>query len=256
MPAPREGAQVSEKIHKVLARAGVGSRRVMEELIAQGRVAVNGAPALLGQRVFPGDRIELDGRHVSIHASADIPQVLLYHKPAGEIVSARDPEGRPTVFDHLPRLQGGRWIAVGRLDFNTSGLLLITDSGELANRLMHPRHEIEREYAVRVNGDPAPAQLEELTRGVQLDDGPARFDHIAFQGGEGSNRWYHVTLREGRNREVRRLFEAIGMTVSRLIRVRFGPIVLPPRLPRGRWQEMSEQQVEQLMAAASETQPG
>jgi 23S rRNA pseudouridine2605 synthase len=252
----REGTLASEKIHKVLARAGVGSRRDMEGLIAQGRVSVNGAPALVGQRVSPGDRIAVDGKFVSLQSTADIPQVLLYHKPAGEIVSAHDPEGRPTIFDRLPRLQGRRWIAVGRLDFNTSGLLLVTDSGELANRLMHPRHEIEREYAVRVNGEPVAAQLESLTEGVELEDGPARFDRIVFQGGEGTNRWYHVTLREGRNREVRRLFEAIGMTVSRLIRVRFGTVVLPPRLPRGRWQELSEQQVEELLASSAAVKAG
>jgi len=223
----------------------------MEEVIAAGRVTVNGVKATIGQRVIPSDRVLLDGNPVRVHANSVAPTVLLYHKPAGEMVTMNDPEGRPTVFDRLPRLRGRRWLAVGRLDFNTGGVLLMTDSGDLANRLMHPRFGLEREYAVRVMGEVAPAQLESLRRGVVLEDGLARFNAIRFEGGDGANRWYRVTLAEGRNREVRRLFEAVGLMVSRLTRIRFGPIVLPPRLPRGRWIELEPGEVRSLMAAAS-----
>ncbi len=224
----------------------------MEALIAAGRITVNGRPATLGERVGPDDRVARDGHAIRLSFGASQPRVLLYHKPAGELVTARDPEGRPTVFDRLPRIRGGHWIAVGRLDFNTGGLLLFTDSGELANRLMHPRHEVEREYAVRVRGELSEAQLERLARGIQLDDGPARFDAIEPRGGRGSNRWYEVVLREGRNREVRRMFEALGVTVSRLMRVRFGPLALPPRLKRGQWQELDAADVRALVAALEE----
>lgn len=218
----------------------------MESLIEQGRVEVNGAPATLGQRVSSRDRIAVDKRPVRFQAIAEAPQVILYHKPVGELVTAKDPEGRPTVFDRLPRLKAGRWIAIGRLDFNTSGLLLLTDSGELANQLMHPRHQIEREYAVRIVGELSRDQERALKDGIELDDGPARFDSVHFKGGEGSNRWYEVTLREGRNREVRRMFESLGVTVSRLIRIRFGSLRLPPRLPLGRWMPLDEKAVADL----------
>lgn len=224
----------SEKLQKVLARAGLGSRRDMEQLVAAGRVLVNGQSAGIGQRVSPTDRIEVDGRPVRLAADEEV-RLLLYHKPAGEMVTQHDPEGRPTVFDRLPPLKGARWISIGRLDFNTSGLLLFTDSGELANRLMHPRAGLEREYAVRVMGELGAEQMRELQRGVQLEDGPARFRKITFNGGEGSNHWYSVVLEEGRNREVRRMFEHFGLVVSRLIRVRFGPFSLPSGLVRGRW---------------------
>jgi 23S rRNA pseudouridine2605 synthase len=236
----------------VLARSGQGSRREMEALIAAGRITINGRPATLGERVGPDDRVARDGRAIRLSFGASQPRVLLYHKPAGELVTARDPDGRPTVFDRLPRIRGGHWIAIGRLDFNTGGLLLFTDSGELANRLMHPRHQVEREYAVRVRGGLSEAQLERLARGVQLDDGPARFEAIEPRGGQGSNRWYEVVLREGRNREVRRMFEALGVTVSRLMRVRFGPFTLPPRLKRGQWQELDAGDVRALVAALEE----
>jgi 23S rRNA pseudouridine2605 synthase len=224
----------------------------MEALIGAGRITVNGRPATLGQRVGPEDRVARDGHPIRLSFESAAPRVLLYHKPAGEIVSARDPRGRPTVFDHLPRIRGGQWVAIGRLDFNTGGLLLFTDSGELANRLMHPRHEVEREYAVRVRGELSDAQLERLASGVRLEDGVARFDAIEPRGGRGSNRWYEVVLREGRNREVRRMFEALGVTVSRLMRVRFGPFALPPRLKRGQWLELEGGELRTLLAALEE----
>jgi 23S rRNA pseudouridine2605 synthase len=220
----------------------------MEAAIASGRITVNGARATLGQRVTPADRVLLDGHAVRLRSSERAPRVLIYHKPAGELVTRDDPTGRPTVFRNLPLLRGGQWIAVGRLDFNTGGLLLFTDSGELANRLMHPSSEIEREYAVRVRGELSREQLGKLTRGVALDDGPARFDRISPGGGTGSNRWYQVVLREGRNREVRRIFESLGVTVSRLIRVRFGPFMLPSYLRRGRWKNLDPEEVAGLLA--------
>ena len=227
--APVSTSGVSEKLHKVLADAGLGSRRDMEELITQGRVSVNGEPAYVGQRVKPEDLVRVNGKPVRrpVKREEQVPQVLLYHKPAGEIVSKDDPEGRPTVFDHLPRARNGRWIAVGRLDFNTEGLLLFTTDGELANRLMHPKYEIEREYAVRIQGELSKEDKEKLLTKVMLDDGPAKFTSLEEIGGKGFNRWYKVQLSEGRNREVRRMFEAVGMPVSRLIRTRYGSINLP-----------------------------
>ncbi len=219
----------------------------MEAAIAAGRVTVNGRPATTGQRVGPADRVVLDGRQPVLRFGDREPRVLLYHKPAGELVTARDPEGRPTVFQKLPRVKEGHWIAIGRLDFNTGGLLLFTDSGELANHLMHPRHAIEREYAVRIRGELSRGQIEKLRQGVPLEDGPARFDSVEPGGGAGSNRWYQVVLREGRNREVRRLFEALGVTVSRLLRVRFGPFRLPPTLRRGQWREIEGSELASLV---------
>jgi 23S rRNA pseudouridine2605 synthase len=245
----RRPAGGDEKLQKVLARAGFGSRREMEAWIAAGRVTVNGAPAHLGQRVSAGDRVRVDDRPVEARGQAEPARVLLYHKPAGEIVSAADPEGRPSVFDRLPRLKRGRWIAAGRLDFSSSGLLVLTTSGELAARLMHPRFGLEREYAVRVDGLLEPEALRTLIRGVLLEDGPARFDTIADEGGRGRNHWYRVVLREGRNREVRRMFEAVGHRVSRLIRVRFGPLALPPSLKRGWFRELRAAEVDALAAA-------
>lgn len=221
----------------------------MERWIADGQVHVNSRLAHLGQRVTPEDRVKVRGRLVRLRFEDDAPRVLLYHKPAGEIVSMDDPQGRPTVFDNLPRLRGGRWIAVGRLDFNTGGLLILTTSGELAARLMHPRYEIEREYAVRIAGELTQEQVERLHNGIELDDGVARFDQVTDEGGRGLNHWYRVILREGRNREVRRIFEALDLTVSRLIRVRFGPIELSPRLKRGMSRELSPVEVRQLLTA-------
>ncbi len=223
----------------------------MEAWIVAGRVTVNGARAHLGQRVSAADRVRVDERPVAAGTPSAPARVLLYHKPAGEIVSAADPEGRPTVFDRLPRVKGGRWIAVGRLDFTSSGLLVLTTSGELAARLMHPRAELAREYAVRVDGTLAPEALRALAAGVLLEDGPAQFETIADGGGEGRNHWYRVVLREGRNREVRRMIEAVNYRVSRLIRVRFGPLVLPPGLRRGAFRELAPREVEALVAAVS-----
>lgn len=239
----------SEKLHKVLADAGVGSRRDMEELILAGRVSVNGLPAHTGQRVMPTDQVRINGKPLQLRlkAAGRPPRVLLYYKPVGEIVSQDDPEGRPTVFSRLPKVSGGRWVAVGRLDFNTEGLLLFTTSGELANRLMHPRYEVEREYAVRVLGELSDAQMQALREGVTLDDGPARFNQIEPAGGSGSNHWYRVTIAEGRNREVRRMFEQAGLEVSRLIRVRYGAVALPRSLQRGRYSELSPEWVQAWM---------
>ena len=233
-----------ERLQKVLAQAGIGSRREMEEWIAAGRITVNNVTAQLGQSVVPSDRIRIGGRLVNVRfTSTRTPRVVLYHKPEGEIVSRDDPEGRPSVFAALPRIRGGRWIAVGRLDFNTSGLLLFTTSGVLANQLMHPSSELVREYAVRVLGDLPPETQQRLLDGVDLEDGPASFASIEEAGGEGANRWYRVTLFEGRNREVRRMFEAVGCMVSRLIRIRYGPFTLPPQLKRGHVRELDESEV-------------
>ncbi|MBR0564852.1 pseudouridine synthase [Azoarcus sp. L1K30] len=232
-----------ERLQKVLAQAGVASRREIEELVVAGRISVNGLPASLGQKIGPGDRVKLNGKLIPLRFVQRTPRVLIYHKPEGEIVSRDDPEGRPTVFERLPVLRKGRWLAVGRLDFNTSGLLLFTSDGDLANKLMHPRYEIDRQYAVRLLGELTEEQARQLVDGIELDDGPARFNSLQAAGGEGVNHWYHVTLSEGRNREVRRMFEAIGLTVSRLIRVRYGPVELPSRLKRGMWMEMPEVEV-------------
>jgi 23S rRNA pseudouridine2605 synthase len=237
------------KLHKVLAEAGMGSRREMEELIVAGRVSVNGEPAHIGQRIMPTDQVRINGKPVKRRVQTKPPRVLLYHKPTGEIVSHADPEGRPSVFDKLPPMKTAKWLAVGRLDFNTEGLLMLTTSGDLANRFMHPRYSVEREYAVRVVGELSEASRQKLLHGVELEDGPANFLRIRDGGGEGTNHWYHVALAEGRNREVRRMFEAVGLMVSRLIRTRHGPISLPRGLRRGRWEELEESQVRSLMAA-------
>jgi 23S rRNA pseudouridine2605 synthase len=237
-----------ERLQKVLAQAGIGSRREMEEWIAAGRISVNGMAAHLGQSVVPTDKIKIGGRLVNVRfTTTRTPRVVMYHKPEGEIVSRDDPEGRPSVFNALPRIRGGRWIAVGRLDFNTSGLLLFTTSGELANKLTHPSSELVRDYAVRVLGELTLEAQQQLLSGIELEDGPASFASLADAGGEGANHWYRVTLFEGRNREVRRMIEAVGCTVSRLIRVRYGPFSLPPQLKRGRVHELDEAEVKALM---------
>lgn len=243
------------KLHKVLADVGMGSRRDMEDLIIQGRVSVNGLPAHIGQRIGPTDQVRINGKPVHRKIQTKPPRVILYHKPSGEIVSQSDPEGRPTVFDRLPKPRQGRWIAVGRLDFNTEGLLLFTTSGELANRLMHPRYGVEREYAVRILGELSQENTSQLKTGIQLDDGQAKFLRLSMGGGDGANRWYHVALTEGRNREVRRMFEAVGHTVSRLIRTRYGIFLLPPRLRRGKWEEVEAGGIYNLMKFAGLKMP-
>ena len=246
--APVEYAGQGEKLQKVLAQAGFGSRRMMEEWISAGRVSVNGEPATLGMRVVEGDLVKADRRTIRVGERDRDVRILLYHKQEGEIVSRDDPENRTTVFDKLPKLRGQKWTAIGRLDFNTSGLLIFTTSGELANRLMHPRFEVEREYAVRVQGTMSEAQMEQMLGiGIDLEDGRVVFDKLLDEGGEGFNHWYRVMLKEGRNRIVRRTFEALGLTVSRLIRVRFGLINLPPRLKRGMTAELGEGEVAQVL---------
>jgi 23S rRNA pseudouridine2605 synthase len=237
----------TQRLHKLLALAGLGSRREMEKLIEAGRVTVNGQIAQVGAAVTSEDVVRVDSRPVRLPFNPELPQVLIYHKPDDEIVSADDPEGRASVFDKLPRIKGAKWIAIGRLDINTSGLLIFTTSGELANRFMHPRYEVEREYAVRVFGELTEEQMQMLTQGIELEDGPAAFDSIVAQGGEGANHWYQVTLKEGRNREVRRLFEAFQLPVSRLMRVRFGPVSLPSRVKRGTMLKLEPKQVVELM---------
>ncbi len=237
----------SFRLHKLLAEAGYGSRRDMEKLVLSGRVSVNGEVATQGLQVHAEDHIRVDGKPIRLNFEQELPQVLLYHKPEGEIVSHDDPEGRVSVFDKLPKLRKGKWISIGRLDINTSGLLIFTTSGALANYFMHPRYEAEREYAVRIFGELTQDQMKQLTEGVELDDGPAAFERIWSQGGEGANRWYQVVIKEGRNREVRRLFEAFELPVSRLMRTRFGPVTLPPRVKRGKMLKMEQKEVVKLL---------
>ena len=234
------------KLHKVLAQAGLGSRLEMERLIADRRITVNHSPAHVGQRISHGDTIRIDGRPVRLRVDAATPRVLVYHKPAGEVVTHDDPHNRPTVFRTLPRLPQGKWQSVGRLDLNTEGLLLITNSGELANRLMHPRFGLQREYAARVLGALTEEEKQRLLAGVELEDGPAQFDSIEEGGGEGANCWYRVTIAEGRNREVRRMFETLGHAVSRLIRIRYGRMHLPRGLRRGKWAELGLRDIQAL----------
>lgn len=246
----------TEKLQKVLARAGLGSRREIEAWIAQGRVKVDGVVAKLGDRVNSSARVTLDDRPVRHERLIPPPaKALVYYKPVGEVCTRSDPQGRPTVFEKLPALRQGRWISVGRLDVNTSGLLLLTTDGDLANRLMHPSGAIAREYAVRVNGDVDEACLRRLTDGVELEDGKAAFDEVVADGGGGANRWFRVTLREGRKREVRRLWESQGVTVSRLVRTRFGPIELPRDMRRGATRRLSPEQVAVLYEAAGLERP-
>ena len=247
------------KLHKVLAQAGLGSRLEMEQLILEGRISVNNEPAHIGQRVQFGDQVKVNGKPIRYRIDPPPARVIAYHKPVGEVVSHDDPQNRPTVFRKLPRLQQGKWQSVGRLDLNTEGLLLFTSSGELANKLMHPSSQLVREYAVRVLGELTMEAQQQLLTGVQLEDGLASFASLVDAGGEGANKWYRVSLFEGRNREVRRMFEAVGCTVSRLIRVRYGPFILPPQLKRGRSHELSEDEVKALLrdfarsAAAAKT---
>ena len=251
------GGAKRERLQKVMAQSGHGSRRNIEILIAQGHVTINGQVAKLGDSVGPGDKVKLDGRLIRLRFGEQLPRVLLYHKQTGEIVTRDDPEKRPTVFDRLPKVQGGRWVSVGRLDFNTEGLLIFTTDGELANRLMHPRFEVEREYAVRLLGELTEEHKAKLLAGIDIEGEPCKFDSIEDRGGEGANHWYHVVLREGKNREVRRMMDTIGITVSRLLRVRYGPVELPGFLKRGMMREMQEEDVQNLLAFAGmqEAQP-
>ena len=241
---------MSEKLQKVLARVGLGSRRYMEEVIAAGRVSVNGQVAQVGERIEPGDELRIDGRKVSFQIEDEIRRrVLIYYKPEGEICSRNDPESRPTVFEQLPAIANDRWVMVGRLDINSTGLLLFTNDGELANRLMHPSNEIEREYAVRVMGEVTPQIKNNMLKGVVLDDGPAKFESFSEIGGEGINRWFQVVVKEGRNREVRRIFESQGLKVSRLLRTRYGTVILPRELRTGRWMELDKNDIDNLTKA-------
>ncbi|MCY4153945.1 MAG: pseudouridine synthase [Gammaproteobacteria bacterium] len=244
---------MADRIQKVLAAAGLGSRRHIESLIKAGRVRVNDQVAQPGDKLNPQDRVSIDRRRVQLRpapkgAQQTGPKVLAYYKPQGEICTAADPQGRRTVFAGLPKLKQGRWLSVGRLDLNTSGLLLFTNDGALANRLMHPRHQVEREYAVRVLGQPAAAQLRALTDGVPLEDGVACFKSVSPGAGQGRNRWYQVTLTEGRNREVRRLWESQGLQVNRLIRIRYGACKLPRNKRPGQYWELSQQEIDALLA--------
>ncbi len=238
------------KLHKVLAQAGMGSRLEMERLILEGRISVNNEPAHVGQRIQHTDKIRVNGKLINFRIDPPPARVLAYHKPVGEVVTHDDPQNRPTVFRKLPRLMHGKWQSIGRLDLNTEGLLLFTSSGELANSLMHPRFGLEREYAVRVLGALTAEEKQQLLGGVNLEDGMASFGSIDDGGGEGANQWYRVTISEGRNREVRRMFEAVGHAVSRLIRIRYGAMVLPRGLKRGNWVELDQRDIQALTAAA------
>ena len=256
-PKVPDPGKADEKLQKVLARAGLGSRREMERAIADGRVKVNQQTAQLGDRVGVADTVQFDGRKIALATSAQQrSRVLLYNKPEGEICSRADPEGRPTVYDRLPRLKTGRWISVGRLDFNTSGLLLFTNDGELANKLMHPSSVIDREYLVRIQGAVDDAMKQRLREGVLLEDGVARFTDIVDGEGEGRNRWFYCVVMEGRNREVRRLWESQGVKVSRLKRVRYGNIFVPSHVRVGQWIELNQGEVDDLCQTAGIAQVG
>ena len=237
---------MTERVQKLLAVAGVASRRELERWIGEGRITINGVTAKLGDKVGPEDEIHVDGRKINTEAAGQSTRIIVYNKPLGEVCTRSDPEGRPTVFDHLPKTKGERWVNVGRLDINTSGLLLFTTDGTLANKLMHPSSGVDREYAVRIRGEVDEAMMARLKEGVLLEDGLARFTDIQFFDGEGQNKWFHVALMEGKNREVRRLWESQGVTVSRLKRVRYGCVFLPARIPVGTWVEMNQREANDL----------
>tara|TARA_Y100001936_G_scaffold253037_1_gene315478 strand:+ start:20923 stop:21744 length:822 start_codon:yes stop_codon:yes gene_type:complete len=239
---------ITQKLHKVLAQTGIGSRREMEKFITTGQVTINKRVATVADRVSKNDVVRIKKKIIHLNFGKHLPRVLIYHKPEGEIVSYNDPRNRPLVFNKLPKLKTSKWISVGRLDFNTCGLLIFTTDGTLANKLMHPRYKVEREYAVRIVGKLSQIQIKLLITGIELEDGKAKFVSLIEQGGKGSNHWYHVILQEGRNREIRRMFDAIGIIVSRLIRIRFGIIKLPPHLRRGHLVELSEGEVEYIIS--------
>ncbi len=260
-PAPdsssvtEDSDETSGRVQKMLARAGLGSRRQIEQWITDGKVFINGRMAKLGDRCGLTDRVILNGHQINLIKRGSVPtRVLLYHKPAGEAVTRRDPEGRPVIFTQLPKLETGRWVAVGRLDIATQGLLLVTTNGELANRLMHPGRQIEREYAVRIFGHVSDALLNRLIDGVPLEDGPAHFEKVEPAGGDGANQWFHVVVTEGRNRLVRRLWESQSVTVSRLIRLRFGEIRLPARLKARTFRELQPEELARLMRSVGLTE--
>ena len=237
----------AKRIQKVLAQSGFGSRREIEKAIVDERVLVNNKIAKIGQSIIPTDKVVFKGKLIRLNTSNNLPRVLIYHKPDGELVSENDPGGRKTVFQNLPKIKQAKWISIGRLDFNTSGLLIFTSYGELANKMMHPKYEVDREYSVRVLGELSNDQMKELESGIVLEDGNAKFESINFEGGEGANKWYRVVLKEGKNREVRRMFKHFDMTVSRLIRVRFGIIILPSHLKRGMHTELTQAEVSRLL---------
>ena len=247
--------QEPERLQKILAASGVGSRRQMEEWISNGWVQVNGKTAQLGDKVSPDDQVTVKGNAIKLKWADRLPRIILYYKQEGEIVSRDDPQGRVSVFDRLPQAASSRWVAIGRLDINTSGLLILTTSGELVQRFAHPKFEVQREYAVRVLGEVSREQMQQLTQGIMLDDGLAQVERINEQGGEGANKWYNVVIKEGRNREVRRIFEHIGLTVSRLVRVGFGPIGLPNRLKRGQFYELNPAEVAAILKWADMALP-
>lgn len=245
--ALRTNEPIAERIHKLLAQSGYGSRREIEKAILDHKVLVNNQIAKIGQLITPSDKIIFNGKSVYLNNDNNLPRVLIYHKPEGEIVSENDPGGRTTVFQSLPRIKKGKWMSIGRLDFNTSGLLIFTSFGELANRLMHPKYEVEREYSVRILGELSEDQIKEFKAGIEVEGGKAKFESIYFEGGDGANKWYRVVLKEGRNREVRKMFEYFDLTVSRLIRVRFGIVILPSHLKRGMHTELTQAEVTRLL---------